>query len=114
MTIQATDFQTLHDYAQGVMKRATHHAGNVSAIALALLGEIIWNAQPGSVKIKQYDGDLGNVLWWESINGKKYACAYNHQTQEIEIRDQNIKGNVLHRFSNSTPLTNLEQVFATI
>ena len=114
MAIQANDFQTLHAYADGVMRRAAHHAGNVGAVALALLGGIIWRAKPGSVEIKQYDGDLANVLWWESLNGNKYACVYNHQNQAVEIRSQSVRGPVLHSFSNSTTVTDVERVFATL
>lgn len=81
MSIQADDVQTLHAYAEGVMSRVAHHAGNVGAIALALLGGIIWRTEPGSIKIKEYDGGLANVLWWTSAStGRRYACAYNHHT----------------------------------
>lgn len=114
MAIQANDFQTLHTYAEGVMNRAAHHASNVQAIALALLGGVIWRARPGSVEIKQYDGAPANVLWWESLDGNRYACAYNHQTQEIEIRDRSVRGALLHRFSNATPITDVEQIFAAL
>jgi hypothetical protein len=112
MAIPANDVRTLHTYAQGVMGRAAHHAGNVGAVALALLGGIIWRAQPGSIEIKQYDGNLANVLWWESsVTGRRYACAYNHHTEEIEIRDRTQTGPALHSFSNTTPVTGVETVF---
>jgi Integron cassette protein VCH_CASS1 chain len=113
--IHADDVQTLHRYADGVMGRVAHHAGNVGAIALALLGGIIWRADPGSIDIKQYDGQLANVVWWTSAaTGTRYVCAYNHQTQEIEIGDRSTQGPVLHRFSNATPATTVEQIFATL
>jgi hypothetical protein len=114
MPIQANDFQTLHDYAQGFMSRAMHHAENVSAIALALLGGVIWRAKPGTVEIKQYDGKLANVLWWESLNGNRYACRYNHEKKEIEILNRNLGGTAIHSFSNSTPITDVVQIFATL
>lgn len=115
MSIQADDIQTLHTYAQGVMSKVAHHAGNVGAIALALLGGIIWRTQPGSVKIKEYDGGLANVLWWTSDStGCRYACAYNHHTQEIEIRDRSVRGTALHRFSNATPVTGVETIFSSL
>ena len=115
MSIQADDIQTLHAYAKGVMARVAHHAGNVGAIALALLGGIIWRTEPGSIKIKEYDGDLANVLWWTSAStGRRYACAYNHQTQEIEIRDRTVQGPALHQFSNATPIISVETIFSTL
>jgi hypothetical protein len=114
MAIQANDVQTLHDYAEGVMSRAGHHAKQVRAIVLAMHGGIIWRVDPGSIEIKQYDGKLANVLWWVSVSGNKYACAYNHHTGEIEIRDRNTQGPALHNFSNTTPITDVERIFSTL
>jgi hypothetical protein len=115
MPIHADDVETLRHYAEGVMSRVAHHAGNVGAIALTLLGGIIWRAAPGSIEIRQYGGQLANTLWWESAStGTRYACTYNHQTQEIEIRDRTTQGAVLHRFSNATPVTAVERIFSTL
>jgi hypothetical protein len=49
MPITANDIEVLHQYAEGVMNRADHHAGQVKGIALALLGGIIWRGEPGSI-----------------------------------------------------------------
>ncbi|WP_210327381.1 hypothetical protein [Methylocystis sp. H4A] len=110
MAITAKDVSTLHAYAEGVMGRADHHAGQVKAIALALLGGIIWRADPGSIEIKQYDGELANVLWL-TVSGRRYALAYNHHTARIEIRDRTQTGTALHSFDNSTPIQDVEAVF---
>ena len=110
MAITATDVQTLHSYAQGVMGRADHHAGEVKAIALAMLGGVIWRAEPGSIEIKQYDGGLANVLWF-ICGGRRYAVAYNHATEEIEIRDRTQSGPAIHSFSNRTPVSDVEAAF---
>ncbi|EHW1571418.1 hypothetical protein K2784_004799, partial [Escherichia coli] len=50
MTIKATDIEILHRYAEGVMERSNHHAKNVGAAALTLLGGVIWKALPGSIE----------------------------------------------------------------
>jgi len=97
--ITANDVDVLHQYAEGVMSRADHHAGQVKGIALALLGGIIWRGEPGSIEIKQYAGGLANVLW-VNIGGKRYAFAYNHGTAKIEIRDRTQSGTMLHSFDN--------------
>ncbi len=110
MAVTAHDVQTLHDYAAGVMNRADHHAGQVKAIALALLGGIIWRADPGTIDIKQYDGDLANVLWFV-VNGRRYAVAYNHQKAVIEVRDRTQSGAALQTFNNSTAVLAVEQFF---
>jgi|ETNmetMinimDraft_28_1059901.scaffolds.fasta_scaffold10394_4 hypothetical protein len=110
MAITAKDVEALHAYAEGVMDRADHHAGEVKAIALALLGGIIWRGEPGTIEVRTYAGSPANILW-VMIGSKRYAFAYNHQTLEIEIRDRTQSGTVLHSFNNSTPITDVEAVF---
>lgn len=110
MAITANDVSVLHQYAEGVMGRADHHAGQVKAVALALLGGIIWRGEPGSIEIKQYDGGLANVLW-VTVGGKRYAFAYNHKTGRIEMRDRKQSGPAIHSFSNETPVAEVEAVF---
>jgi hypothetical protein len=95
------------------MNRADHHAGEVKGIALALLGGIIWRGEPGSIEIKQYPGGLANVLR-VTINGKRYAFAYNHTSGEIEIRNRTQSGPAIHSFSNKTPVAHVEAVFRTL
>lgn len=113
MAITADDVAVLHKYAEGVMGRADHHAGQVKAVALALLGGIIWRADPGSIEIKQYNGALANVLW-AMIGGKRYAFAYNHETLKIEIRDRVQTGPALHSFDNTAALADIEAVFRSL
>ena len=106
MAITATDVATLNSYAQGVLGRADHHAKKVEAVALALLGGIVWRADPGSIEIKQYDGALANVLWIK-VQGRRYAFAYNHVTQKIEIREGTVRGVIRHAFDDTDPLTTI-------
>lgn len=113
MAITATDVDVLHRYAEGVMGRADHHAGQVKGIALALLGGIIWRGEPGTIEIKQYAGGLANVLW-VTIGGRRYAFAYNHERREIEIRDRTQSGPALHSFSDDTPVADVESAFRTL
>lgn len=113
MPIQADDVETLHRYAEGVMNRVAHHAGNVGAIALALLGAVIWRAEPGSLQIRPYAGGLGNVLL-ATINGRPFAFRYEHVTQQIEMRENNIAGPIFRAFSNATPITDVEEIFRAL
>lgn len=64
MAITAEDVATLHQYAEGVIERAHHHATDVEAVFLTVLGGVVWRADPGSISIKQYAGKLANVLWF--------------------------------------------------
>jgi hypothetical protein len=113
MPITANDADVLHQYAEGVMNRAEHHAGQVKGVALGLLGGIIWRGESGSIEIKQYAGGLGNVLW-VTIGGKRYAFAYNHETGKIEVRDRTQSGPGVHSFDNSTPAAEVEAVFRAL
>jgi hypothetical protein len=113
MAITATDVKTIHEYAQGVMHRANHHAQNVMAVALAMLGGVIWRADPGSIALKEFGGGLANVLWFE-VNNHRYALAYSHNTDKIEIRDRTQNGPALHHFDNATPNQTVEAVFRTL
>ncbi|HHG8589693.1 TPA: hypothetical protein ACPYUC_002168 [Citrobacter koseri] len=103
MAIKAKDIEILHRYAQGVMERSEHHAKNVGVVALTLIGGVIWKAVPGSIEIRTHNGNLANMVWWKSEEtNKKYAISYNHETLEIEMRDESVKGNVLFSLSNRT------------
>jgi hypothetical protein len=95
------------------MGRADHHAGQVKGVALALLGGIIWRGDPGSIEIKQYDGELANVLWL-TVGGRRYAFAYNHKTAKIEIRDRTQAGQALYSFDNQTPVADVEAAFRAL
>lgn len=78
-----------------------HHANEVEQIALALAGAIIWRKDDGKdSQVMQKDGDTKNVLW-VSIGGQRYAFSYNHAAKAIEMREGNMRGPVLHSFSNS-------------
>ena len=103
MAITAEDVRQLHDYATGVMGRADHHAGRVKGVALALLGGVIWRADPGSIKIRQFAGSPANMLW-ASIGGRTYVFAYEHTTETIQVRDRTQTGAVLHQFDDSASL----------
>jgi Integron cassette protein VCH_CASS1 chain len=113
MAITSTDVQTLQSCAEGVMNRADHHAGQAKAIALSLLGGMIWRAEAGSIKIKQYDGGLANVLWF-TVKGRQYALANKHYEEKIEIRDRTQSGPALYSFHNQTPVQNAEAVFRSL
>lgn len=103
MAIKANDIEILHLYAKGVIERSDHHAKNVGAVALTLLGGVIWKAVPGSIEIRTYNGNLANMVWWRSEStNKTYAVSYNHETLEIEMRDGSVKGNMLFSLTNNT------------
>lgn len=113
MPIQVADLTTLETYLDGVMNRSEHHARTVGAIALALLGAVLWKKDDAAIEVRTYDGQPANILWVQ-IAGQRYALAYNHREECIELRDRTQSGDVLHRFTNNTPVTEVWQVFENL
>jgi hypothetical protein len=46
-----------------------------------------------------------------TINGNRYALAYNHQNETIELRERTIQGQVIASFTNTTPISELKRIF---
>jgi len=113
MPLAVQDVDTLQQYISGVMDRADHHAGKVSAAVLALAGAVIWRKDAAPLQAMAQDGGLKNVLW-VSIRGHRYAFSYNHPQQQIEMRAGTTHGAVLHTFDNSTPITDIEAIFRAL
>ncbi|TAF08305.1 MAG: hypothetical protein EAZ77_07330 [Nostocales cyanobacterium] len=113
MPQQVTDIETLKSYINGVMSRADHHAGDVNEISLALAGAIVWKKDVDPIEVMVRDGETKNVLWVK-INNTRYAFSYNHNSGEIELRRASIRGDILHTFSNKTPLNQIKQIFESL
>jgi hypothetical protein len=111
MPVTLDDVDMLKQYIDGVMGRADHHARDVAAVALALAGAIVWRKDASAdIEVMSKDGDLKNVLWVR-ISGQRYAFSYNHDARAIEMRKGSTRGDVLHSFSNKTPMPEIEAVF---
>lgn len=113
MALTINTLRLLNEYITGVMERADHHGQNMNEIALVIAGAIIWKVKDEDVEVRTYNGETANVLWMK-INGVRYALAYNHATEEIEIRDRTINGTVIASFSNNSPIAQIKQVFNTL
>jgi hypothetical protein len=113
MPISVDDVSTLEQYLQGVMNRSDHHAETVGAVTLALLGAVLWRKDAKALEVKQYAGELANIVWFE-VGGNRYALAYNHKADCIELRERTMTGDVLHTFTNVTPVTEVRDVFARL
>jgi len=102
-----SDLDTLLEYFSGVMSR-THHAPKVDAIALAVLGAVLWKKdEDAEIVVRTYSGSPANMLWVQ-IAGIRYALVYNHKAQCIELRES---GNVLYSFTNKTPVIEVRRAF---
>lgn len=112
MPLTITTLTLLNEYINGVMNRADHHGQNVNEIVLTLAGAVIWRATQ-DVEVRTYNEETANILWL-TINGHRYALAYNHLTGEIEIRDRNQNGTVIAAFNNTTNATEVKTIFARL
>jgi hypothetical protein len=107
-----TSIDELQDYLAGVSARADHHAQGVSAIILAIAGAIVLFKEPRrEIRVMEREGETGNVLW-VYINGKRYALSYRHDTQAVEVRQNNIQGIALASFDNNDSATRVVTFFA--
>jgi hypothetical protein len=113
MPLQVADLSMLETYLDGVMNRSEHHATAVGGIALALLGAVLWKKDAAPLEVRTYDGRPANILWVQ-IADQRYALAYNHHDECIELRERTQSGDVLHRFTNATPVTEVWQVFENL
>ncbi len=112
MPLTITTLTLLNEYINGVMNRADHHGQNVNEIVLTLAGAVIWRATQ-DVEVRTYNNETANILWL-TIDGHRYALAYNHITGEIEIRDRNLKGTVIASFNNKTNATEVKTIFTKL
>ena len=112
MALTITTLNLLNQYINGVMERADHHGQNVNEIVLTLAGAVIWRATQ-DVEVRTYNDETGNILWL-TINGHRYAIAYNHNTLNIEIRDRNQNGTVLATFNNTNTALDVKNIFSTL
>ena len=99
MPQQVTDIDVLRDYLRGVMDRADHHAQNVNEVSLAVAGGVVWRKDDDPLEVMTREGEMKNVLWFK-VNGTRYALSYNHDTGEIDLRQNTTQGPVVASFSN--------------
>jgi hypothetical protein len=51
MPLTVADLRTLEIYLAGVLNRSEHHAKTVGAIALALIGAVLWKKDPVPIEV---------------------------------------------------------------
>lgn len=111
MAVKMTTADLLKDYFNGVLERADHHAKAVQEVCLTLMGVVIWKSE-GDIEVKEVrEGGMGNILWFKTVDGSRYALYYNHETLKIELRDRNSRGNTLYEFDNTTTQAQLFNIF---
>lgn len=106
-TIQSIEI--LKQYISGVLDRANHHAHNVNEIALAIAGGIIWKTTK-DIRVLSRKGEMKNVLWLQ-VENKQFCFVYNHETFDIDVRENTIQGTTIKSFNNDTPLSEVKFFF---
>ena len=107
------DLDTLESYLAGVLNRSEHHAQTVGAVALALVGAVLWRKDATPIEVRTYDGKTANILWFH-VAGQRYALGYNHREQCIELRERTQNCRTLARFDNGTPVSEVQRVFEAL
>jgi hypothetical protein len=109
MLVHTNVVAEVHDYLQGVLGRADHHAPNVDEVVVTLMGAIIAFAEPDSIELLAQDGEIKNALW-ARIRGQRYAFSYDHTGRRITAKRGGNRGPVVAAFDNSATA---RQVIAT-
>lgn len=107
------DLSVLTRYIRGVLHRANHHAKSVDAIALTIAGAVLWRKDADPLEVKEHGGEMANVLW-VCIGGRRFALAYNHEDETIEVRRHTIRGEVLAAFNNESSARDIKDFFGNL
>lgn len=113
MPIPIQNLTMLREYLDGLRKRADHHAPRVDAVAPSLLGYILAYADLETIRVREYSGSKGNVLW-TTIHGKRYAWTYKRgdpKKRAIALREGTIVGKIVALFSDDTTHDQIREVF---
>ena len=88
MAFEINTIDDFQKYLTGVAERADHHGEDVNEAVFILAGLIVIYKDPeAKIEVRTYKGAPANILR-TTVGGVPYAFAYNHETQEIEIRDR--------------------------
>ena len=104
----------MQKYLREFVGRADLHAQHVNNIVLLLLGAIVLCKDPATeIVVKTYDGSPANILWCY-LGGNRYAFAYNHDAEQIEVRDRTAPGAALNTFNNDMSLIEVHEALRAL
>ena len=98
----------MKEYLTLLMTRADHHAKEVEAVCLSLVGAIIWKAE--KVEVRTYKGKTTNQLWMR-VGVNWYSFTYGHESGTVDMKEDNHHGEVIHTFTNGSSATEILSVF---
>ncbi len=114
MAIRVNDVSTLNRYLNSVVEKARHHAPYVQEVVLTLAGAVVLYKDPDEpLQVRTRSGSLANEIW-AIVHGNRYAFAYNHRNQSVEIRRGSQRGRPVASFNNTTAVADVIRIFENL
>lgn len=111
MPITLESIENMQNYLHQLLPRADHHAKEVEAVCLSLIGAVIWKSD--EIQVRTYKDKMTNQLWMR-VSHDWYSFTYNHGAGTVEMKADTHHGRTLHVFSNSTSASEILTVFQSL
>ncbi|MGO8776051.1 MAG: hypothetical protein ACLQHT_17405 [Terracidiphilus sp.] len=108
MAASLDDVTDLQEYFR-IIGRSGHHAGQPNAVILALAGAVVLFKDRDTTVLAIGEGEPPNVPFL-TINGRRYAFAYNHNEGIVEIRRDSLRGDLVGTFTNESRLSDVYEL----
>ena len=109
-----TTIDEFQDYLSGVSERAEHHAQPVAGVVLSIAGAVVlFKDRSSEITVMAVEGQKGNVMWIK-VKDKRYALAYNHSSQTVEVRDRSTHGPARKSFNNGSTTAEIIDFFSNL
>jgi hypothetical protein len=112
MSILTSDGATLRAFADSVLRAAEENLDEVIPVAMAVLGGVLTEAEPGSVELQAVRD--GPALLWATFAGRRMVFRYNVMTAMIELRDGTTEGYPSRLFGRRSLETDMVNFFGAL
>jgi hypothetical protein len=112
MSILTSDGATLRAFADSVLRAAEENLDEVIPVAMAVLGGVLSEAEPGSVELQAARD--GPALLWATFAGRRMVFRYNVMTAMIELRDGTTEGYPSRLFGRRSLETDMVNFFGVL
>ena len=90
MSVLTSDGATLRAFADSVLRAAEENMDEVVPVAMAVVGGVLSEAEPGSVALQEVDSDPS--LLWATFARSPDHVPLQHMTAMIEMREDRTDG----------------------
>jgi hypothetical protein len=112
MTHPTSDGAVLRFFADAVFRAAEETLDEVVPVALAVIGGVLAEAEPGSVALQ--DEADGPGFLWATFAGRRMVFRYNAMTAMIELRDGTVEGYPLRLFGHRSLQMDVVNFFGSL